>query len=107
MNTVELKVYRLNKKKFINSWELHQALELNKKTYWRWVSSVVINNASLEAGLDFVEHDEKKHTRGRPSNQYLISPIVGKAICIAVGSIISKKIKTFIEENFENTRRVA
>jgi len=92
--------YRFNNALMISSTELYSALHEDRKQYPRWIKRFVLENQSLDSPRDFVLI-ARYNTWKKLSRNYLLTTTLAKAILIEEGTILSKKLRLFIEDSIE------
>lgn len=88
----------------INSLELYNELELNKKYYYRWIQGIV-KNPCLTAGKHYFSYDAIPTHRGRVENQYLLSITLAKFMCMTTATVVAKKIMGHLEKREKVRKR--
>jgi phage anti-repressor protein len=87
----------------ISSVELYDALDRETKKYYLWTTRYIANNQSLESPRDFFLHPQRRRHR----KDFYLSIALAKSLLIREGTIISKQIRYYIEDNIERTARIS
>lgn len=90
--------YLFDKRLMISSIELYDAMNSNRKKYYHWVRRFLLKNQSLVLPRDFVFYQEKRFHQPR---EFLLTPALAKAILVIEGTVVSRKIRFFIEDQIE------
>lgn len=102
---IELK--KVQTRSMISSVDLYDAMEKNRKKYYLWITRKILLNNSLQVPRDFfVSYRSDIGKPGRPMTDVYISITLAKSLCIQEGTVVSKKIRYYIEDHLEPKGRL-
>jgi phage anti-repressor protein len=92
-------VIKIHEGRYVSSLDLHEILSITTR-YDLWIR-MFKNNVVLEDGKDYRRNhnyeNKNPRKRGKKSHDYYITVTVASAICIKTGTVLSKRVKIYLD----------